>query len=101
MDKMENIKRIISRVSFILFILLAGVTAITFAGSLEPEAILKAYKSGVKTCKKIEREYENMRCQHEIMFKSWKEKSLPLLIEDKELITKCNETIHSRKYQKK
>lgn len=77
---------------FIIFII-AVTVSITFADLLEPQIILKAYKSGEKICKQIALEHEGMRGQHEIMFKSWQEKSAPFLSEDEETLKKCNETV--------
>ena len=81
----------------LLIALLMFLTVMTASGThaapLEPQAVLKTYKAGGKSCKQIEQDHERMRGQHELMFTAWKEKSLPLLTEDKELLTSCNDAL--------
>ena len=82
------------RIMLVVVIIMIGLTTrVTLTGTLALETVLKAYKSGERTCKQIEREYKNMKGQHELMFKSWQEKSIPLLTEDKEILTPCQDTI--------
>lgn len=82
----------------VVFIFLTGLTiSIVHAGPLEPQVVLKAFKAGGKTCKQIERDYEKMKGQHEMMFTAWKEKSLPVLTEDNELLAHCNDAIRTLK----
>ena len=78
----------------LLLIFVAGVIAsIAHAGSMEPEAVEKTYKKTEKTCKQMERDHTNMKGQHELMFKSWQEKSVPILSEDKKLIGMCQDSV--------
>lgn len=79
-----------------IFAIVVTISSI-HAGSFEPKEVLRGYKSGVKNCKQIERDYRNMKGQYEIMFKAWKEKSEPLLTESIELITKCHDAVQSLK----
>ncbi len=93
MDEKQN-KHSRKKVSVMLLIFVAGMTAtVTLAGSPEPEAVMKAYKNGEKSCKQMERDHEKMKGEHELMFKAWKEKSSPLLIEDEELLTECKTAV--------
>jgi len=93
--KNKKVKRVI--VGFATIFAIVVMISSVHAGSFEPEEVLKGYKSAVKSCKQIEREHENMKGQHELMFKAWKDKSEPLLTESGELNTKCHDAIQSLK----
>lgn len=82
----------------ILLIFGAYMTAsIVLAGSPEPEALIKAYNKGEKTCKQMERDHKNMKGEHELMFSAWKEKSAPLLAEDEEVLAECKNAVSTLK----
>ena len=91
--------KFINRIFPVIFIMMfASITAQTaHAGSLEPESAMKAYTKAEKTCKQLERDHEKMKGEHELMFKAWKEKSSPLLIEDEELLTECKTAVSTLK----
>ena len=91
MKKGKNSLRILPVVFLMLGVCMTA--SVAPADPLEPQTVLNAYKSGEKSCKQIERDYEKMKGQYEMMFKSWQEKSIPLLTEDKELLTKCKDSI--------
>lgn len=93
------IRIIILRHEKIMFIFIIGisVTALTtqfaMAETLGFQTIRKAYESGIKTCKRMEREYGNMKGQHGLMFKEWQKKTLSLLEEDEKLLASCKDAI--------
>ena len=81
-----------------LFIFLAGTMATAaLAGSPEPDAVMKIYKKAEKTCKQMEQDHVNMKGEHELMFRAWKEKSSPLLTEDEEVIEECKTSLAALK----
>lgn len=82
----------------ILLIFLSGMTATaSFAGLPGPEAVSKAFKKAEKTCKQMEQDHANMKGEHELMFKAWKEKSAPLLSEDEGVIEECKSALANLK----
>ncbi len=81
-----------------LLIFLAGIMATSaLAGLPEPDAVMKTYKKAEKTCKQMEQDHANMKGEHELMFKAWKEKSAPLLTEDEEVIEECKTSLAALK----
>lgn len=81
----------------VLILLFATCITTAFAGSPEPEAVRKAYTKAEKTCKQIERDYHQMNGEHNLMFRTWQEKSVLLLTEDEAVLTECNAALSAFK----
>src|SRR3990172_11077764 len=81
---------------FLLFAIFITSTAV-LAGSPDPETVTKTYTKAEKTCKQMQRNHEEMKGEHNLMFKAWQEKSSPLLTEDEEVLTECKTTLSALK----
>lgn len=91
-------KGVTIRTLFMLITFITGITAgVAFAGTQDPNAVIKTYKRTEKTCKQMERDHKNMQGEHKLMFKAWQEKSAPLLTEHEKVIAECRNTLSSLK----